>query len=177
MTPREAVRASSGIRIKAAPFPKRPVPTRTLAVALLTLGAACPGSAYFQDQALEAALRRSESRALALLPAKGFSDGAAGFFTTHELYVVPESERAWCQDRDRSVLKPGCYIEFFFQGNGRRARSSNGDFCGLPGRWYKAPGAKRYVPTAGAFYSQAIANDDSEAVDSAVDDESSLRCR
>ena len=141
------------------------------------LAAAFPCLAYVQDRALESALRKSAPTALALLPARGFRDGAAGFFRTHELYVVPESERAWCQDRDRAVLKPGCYIEFFFQGKGRRARSSNGDFCGLLGRWYKAPGAKRYVPTAGAFYSQAIANDDSEAIESAVYDESRPRCR
>ena len=148
-----------------------------LVVVLLYLASVPRAFAYVQNLRLEADLRRSDPAALALFPAKGFRDGAAGFFRTHELIVVPNSERAWCQDRDRSILKPGCYVEFFFQGKGLRRKSSNGDFCGLLGRWYKAPGSTQYVPTAGAFYSKAIANDDAEGVDSAIYEEASPRCK
>lgn len=152
---------------------------RPLAIALL-LGLATmpPAAAYLQNNQLELDLRKSDPKALALFPAKGFRDGAAGFFTTNELYVVPGSERVWCQDQSHGVLETGCYVEFFFQGKGLKPTNSQGDSCGLIGRWYRAPGTKNYVPTAGAFFSKAIANDDSEAIDSALDGQDlRQRCR
>jgi hypothetical protein len=127
-----------------------------------------PASAYFQNKELEGALRRNDPKALALLPAKGFRNGAAGFFKAHELYVVPESERAWCHDQLRGPLPPGCYVEFFFQGKGRKGQTSQGEFCGLVGRWYRAPGTGAYLPTPGAFYARAIASDAGEDIDMAI---------
>lgn len=133
--------------------------------------------AYTQDKALEAALRRNEGAALALLPAKGYPDGAAGFFAAHDLVVVPGTERAWCTPNTHGVLAPGCYIEFFFQGKGLRRRMSNGDPCGCIARWYKAPGADRYLPTKGGYFSQAIADDRAELVERAIYEDSRPGCR
>jgi hypothetical protein len=144
---------------------------------MLTVVSGLPAVAYVQDRELEAALRRSDPEALALFPAKGFRDGAAGFFKTHELHVVPGSERAWCQEQGRAVLPAGCYVEFVFQGKGLKERTSQGDFCGRIGRWIRAPGSKNYVPTPGAFYSQAIAYDDAEVVYDAIYENDKPECR
>jgi len=133
--------------------------------------------AYTQDKALEAALRRNDRAALALLPAKGYRDGAAGFFAAHDLRVVPGTERAWCTPHAHGVLAAGCYIEFVFQGKGLRRRMGNGDPCGSIGRWYKAPGAQAYGPTEGAYFSQAIADDRAEIVEHAIYEESRPGCR
>ena len=120
--------------------------------------------AYTQDRALEAGLARGDPQSLALLPARGYKDGAAGFFKGNELYVVPDSVRAWCHERTRGVLEPGCYVEFYFQAKGRRGVTADGSPCGLPARWHRAPGAKSYGATPGAFYSLAIARGDWEAI-------------
>ena len=124
--------------------------------------------AYTQDKKLENELQRNDSRALALLPAEGFKNGAAGLFRRHALYVVPDSQRAWCTDHPHGVLKPGCYIEFFVQGEGLEARDQHREPCGHLGRWFRAPGAKRYAPTPGPFMSRAIANGDWEQIELAV---------
>ena len=146
-------------------------------VLLLAFVIAPTAAAYSQNRQLELELRMNDPRALALFPAKGFRDGAAGFFKTHALHVVPGSERAWCQDQDRGTLKRGCYVEFTFQGNGLRPRTKLGAPCGRLGRWYRAPGARDYVPTPGAYYSKAIANDESELIDSAIYAEIDPACR
>jgi hypothetical protein len=134
-----------------------------------------PVAAYTQDTQLEQALGNNDPRALALLPAKGFKDGAAGFFRTHSLYVVPDSQRAWCSGERHGTLVPGCYIELFIQGKGIRSRNATGDPCGQIGRWYKAPGSKAYVPTPGPFISRAVANGEWGGVLSAIYDEPSRR--
>ena len=134
---------------------------------LLCVLAASTAEAY-RDAQLEELLRRNEPKALTLLPAKGFKDGAAGVFRAHGLYLVPGSERAWCTDHSHGVLKPGCYIEFFVQGEGLRARDEHGDPCGQIGRWYKAPGVRTYVPTPGPFISRAIGNGDWAAIESTI---------
>lgn len=141
------------------------------------LGAAQPAAAYTQDHALEAGLRKGDRKALALLPARGFEDGVAGFFAAHELHVVPGSERAWCATQAQGALKPGCYVEFVFQGKELRRWTSRGHPCGRIARWYKAPGAKTYLPTAGGYFSQAIANDDGAIVDAAIYGEVHVDCR
>jgi len=123
-----------------------------------------PATAYTQDRDLEAALARSEAGALAQLPAKGYKDGVAGFFRAYQLYVVPHSARAWCQEQDRGTLGPGCYVEFYFQMRGRTTEANGRRPCALLGRWRKAPRAVAYVPTTGAYYSTAIVNGDWEAV-------------
>jgi hypothetical protein len=123
-----------------------------------------PADAFFQDKQLESALGSNDASALALFPAQGFQDGAAGFFRNHGLRIVAGSQRAWCQEQERGVLKPGCYVEFYFQVNGRRTNSADGSPCGLLGRWRQAPGSKTYAPTPGAFYSRAIASGNWEAV-------------
>ncbi len=125
-------------------------------------------SGYVQDIELERQLNASEASGLAQLPARRFSDGVAGFFRTHDLYVVPGSGMAWCQDRVRGVLAPGCYVEFFFQMKGYRPRSAGGLPCGLIARWYRAPGAKTYAPTAGAIYASAMASGDWQIVVTAL---------
>jgi hypothetical protein len=132
------------------------------------LTATSSAQAYTQDKELENKLQRNDSNALALLPADGFKNGAAGVFRTHALYVVPDSQRAWCTDHPHGVLKPGCYIEFFVQGEGLQARDQHRRACGHLGRWYRAPGAKYYVPTPGPFMSHAIANGDSDQIEAAV---------
>ena len=147
-------------------------------VAMLSLAGLAPCAyAYTQDKDLEAALRRSERAALALFPAKGYRDGAAGFFTAHELRVVPGSERAWCTTQRHGPLAPGCYVEFVFQGKGLRHMTSRREPCGCIGRWYKAPGAKTYVPTEGAYFSRAIADDRAELVERVIYEEPAPACR
>jgi len=133
--------------------------------------------AYTQDRALEAALSRTDPAALALLPAKGYRDGAAGFFAAHDLHVVPGTERAWCTPHAHGVLASGCYIEFVFQGKGLPTRMWNGDPCGCIGRWFKPPGAQSYAPTKGAYYAQAIADDRGEIIEHAIYEQSRPGCR
>lgn len=142
---------------------------------LLILTIAAPAAAYTENMELERALGSGDAKALALFPAKGFKDGAAGFFRTHGLYVVPGSPRAWCSDRTHGILKPGCYVEFFVQGEGLKPRSSHGKACGGIGRWYQAPGLKSYAPTPGPFISNAIANGEWDRVVSAIYQEPSAR--
>jgi len=127
--------------------------------------------AYTENTALEQALGNNDPKALALLPAKGFKDGAAGFFRTHSLYVVPDSQRAWCSDKPHGTLIPGCYVEFFMQGKGIKPRNAHGQPCGRIGRWYKAPGSQSYAPTAGPFISNAMANGEWERVLDAIYEE------
>jgi hypothetical protein len=127
-----------------------------------------PAEAYTEDTQLERALGRSDPSALALLPAKGFKDGAAGFFRAHALYVVPDSPMAWCSENTHGVLKPGCYVELFIQGWGMKSTNARGEPCGNLGRWYRAPRSRIYAPTLGPFISNAIANGDWERVESAV---------
>ena len=136
-----------------------PITATCFLVALLAVPRAL---AYSQDRDLELALRRSDAATLARLPAKGYKDGVAGFFRAYRLYVVPHSERAWCQQQSRGVLEPGCYVEFYFQMKGRK--SGTGLPCAMLGRWRQAPGAKAYAATPGAFYAAAIANGDWETV-------------
>lgn len=155
-------------------FPRRGF---VLAVALASFAIAPAAQAYTQDKALEAALQRNDPAALALLPAKGYRDGAAGFFTAHELHVVPGSERAWCTTHKHGPLAPGCYIEFVFQGKGLRRTTWKGDPCGCIGRWYKAPGARQYVPTQGALFSRAIADDRAEMIERAIYEDRHPACR
>ena len=141
------------------------------------LATAPPVQAYTQNKDLEAGLRQSDPAALALFPAKGYRDGAAGFFTAHALHVVPGSERAWCTTHAHGPLVPGCYVEFVFQGKGLRQANWKGDPCGCIGRWYKAPGATTYVPTAGAYYSRAIAEDRGEIIEQAIYEDGHPACR
>jgi hypothetical protein len=138
---------------------------------LLSPFASCT-EAYLQDRPLETALRRSDPQVLSLLPAKGYKDGAAGFFRDHDLYVVPDTERAWCNDKPLGVLPPGCYIELRFQQRGRKARASDGVPCGLLGRWHRAPRSSAYKPTPGAYYSLAIANGSHDEVIMAFEERS-----
>jgi hypothetical protein len=139
------------------------VMTRTFLVLVCVLATSAVHA--YRDRHLEDLLHGSNAKALALLPAKGFKDGAAGAFRAHGLYVVPGTERAWCTDHSHGVLAPGCYVEFFIQGEGLRARDEHGDPCGQIGRWHKAPGAKTYLPTPGPFISNAIAKGDWAAIE------------
>jgi len=132
--------------------------------------AAGPVAAFTQNTELEAKLGKSDVGALALLPSKGYKNGAAGFFMDHDFYVVPGSERAWCQDRSRGVLKAGCYVELFFQRRGQRARDPHGDACGFSARWFKASGEAGYVPTPGSPFAGAIAAADSGLFDRDMND-------
>ena len=127
--------------------------------------------AYTQDVQLERELESNDSRALALLPAEGFKHGAAGFFRSHALYVVPGSARAWCTDNVHAVLKAGCYVELYMQGNGLRPSNSRGDPCGGVGRWYRAAKSRRYVPTPGSFMANAIAKGEFNRVEFAIFEE------
>ena len=136
----------------------------TTAILLLMFAIVPNAAAYTQNTQLERDLGNSDPKALALLPAKGFKDGAAGFFRAHSLYVVPDSQRAWCSEHIHGILKPGCYVELFVQGKGIKPRNSHGDPCGAIGRWYKAPGSSNYVPTIGTFISNAMADGDWDSV-------------
>lgn len=131
-----------------------------LCAASLLWALAGTAAGYVQDFEFERQLHASDARGLARLPAARFNDGVAGFFRAHGLYVVPYTEMAWCQDRARGVLRPGCYVEFFFQLKGYRPREAGGSPCGLIGRWHRAPGSDAYVPTPGAIYSAAMAAGD-----------------
>jgi hypothetical protein len=136
----------------------------TVAILLLIFAIAPHAAAYTQNTQLERDLGNNDPKALALLPAKGFKDGAAGFFQANSLYVVPDSQRAWCSEHTHGILKPGCYVELFVQGEGIKPRNSRGEPCGAIGRWYKAPGSSNYVPTIGTFISNAMANGDWDSV-------------
>ena len=137
-------------------------------IALIAFGAlsllAQSASGYLENLELERQLNASEARGLARLPALRFKDGVAGFFRAHDLYVVPDTGRAWCQDRVRGVLAPGCYVEFFFQMKGYKPHAADGMPCGLIGRWHRAPGSNVYAPTAGAIYAGAMAAGDWQRV-------------
>ena len=148
------------------------------ALLLLLAGFARCALAYTQDRDLEAALRASDPKALALLPAKGYRAGAADIFKALDLHVVPGSERAWCATQQRGVLKPGCYIELVIQAGQFKDRTSRGEHCGLIARWYKAPGQTRYVPTAGPELSRLIEQGNQELIDRAMwERERKVECR
>src|SRR5689334_20347560 len=136
--------------------PGRPVPWRPASTcAFVLLVVLSPRVAAFtQDAELEVQLGRSDPEALARLPSKGYKDGAAGFFAEYGFYVVPGSQRAWCQERGRGILKAGCYVELFFQRSGQNARDPYGDPCGYLGRWYRPRGERGYVPTPGSPFAQ-----------------------
>ena len=127
-------------------------------VAYLT--SATQAAAFTQNTELEAALNRSDPTALMLFPAKGHRDGAAGFFRERGLQIVPNSERAWCQEQRRGALERGCYVEWFYHYRGYNQRTWDGEPCGYLARWYKAPGTDAYVPTAGSPFADAIARGD-----------------
>lgn len=156
---------------------KRAVDARARIALGLLIAFVSPAFAYTQNKPLEAALARNDSAALALLPAKGYRNGAAGFFAAHELHVVRGTERAWCTPQAHGVLAAGCYVEFFFQGKGLRSRLGNGDPCGCIGRWFKPPGERSYKPTEGAYYAQAVADDRAEIIEHAIYEEPRPGCR
>jgi hypothetical protein len=109
-------------------------------IALAAAAAACLAmatcaAAFTQNVELEAGLSRSDPKALMQFPAKGYRDGAAGFFRDNNLQIVPGSERAWCQERDRGVLKPGCYVEWSYHQRGYNQRTPDGEPCGYLARW------------------------------------------
>jgi len=135
----------------------------TAALAICLSLATVQAYAYSQDKELELALRRGDPSALAQFPAKGHKDGLAGFFRHNHLYVIPDTERAWCQEQVQGVLAPGCYVEFRFQMKGRKASAADLP-CGLLVRWYRVSKVTTYRPTPGALYANAIANGDWEAV-------------
>jgi len=148
------------------------------AFSLLLAGVAQAALAYTQDRDLEAALRASDPKALALLPAKGYRAGAADIFKALDLHVVPGSERAWCATQQRGPLKPGCYIELIVQARQFRDRTSLGEHCGLIAPWYKAPGQTRYVATAGPILSRLIEQGDQELIDRELSErERNVECR
>jgi hypothetical protein len=99
-----------------------------------------------QDERLEAKLRKGDPKVLAMFPAAGFKNGVAGFVKRYGLYVAPDSAQAWCQDRQRGQLEPGCYVIMFLQVKGFKTQNSDGALCGSAARWYKAPGSATYVP-------------------------------
>jgi hypothetical protein len=134
-------------------------------LALAIFAIAPDAQAYTQNSRLERDLSRSDPNALALFPAKGFKNGAAGFFNTHALYVVPGSVRAWCTNAQHGILEPGCYVELYVQGKGIKPRNSRGDSCGSIGRWYQAPGSRHYLPTPGSFIATAMASGEWERVE------------
>jgi hypothetical protein len=103
-------------------------------------------AAVVDDERLAAKLRKGDPATLAMFPAAGFRDGVAGFVKRYGLYVVPDGEEAWCQDTLRGRLEPGCYVIAYLQLKGSKPADSNGNFCGAPARWYKAPGSSAYVP-------------------------------
>ena len=156
------------------------VVSRRSVLAFISLAVACAPAgalAYVQDKQLESDLRRNEPGALERFPSKGFKRGAADFFKAHELYVVPDSVRAWCQDQTRGVLPPGCYVEFFLQGKGLKAARPGGDPCGRIARWYKPLGAGDYAPTPASFFARAIAEDRGESIEKAIYEEVDDLCR
>jgi hypothetical protein len=119
-------------------------------------------AAYTQNNELESKLARSEMRALALLPANGYKNGAAGFFKDHGFVVVRGTQRAWCQSHARGILQPGCYVELYFHRQGERSTDMQGEPCGYLGRWFQAAPGTAYVPTAGSPFAAAIAKADQQ---------------
>ena len=103
-------------------------------------------AAVVDDARLAAKLRKGDHATLAMFPAAGFRDGVAGFLNTYGLYVVPDGEEAWCQDTLRGRLEPGCYVIAYLQLKGSKPADKEGNFCGVPARWYKATGSNSYVP-------------------------------
>ena len=146
-----------------------------LSAFLFVLLMAPQAKGYTENIELERALRDGDARSLALFPAKGYEDGAAGFFRVHGLYVVPDSQRAWCTDKSHGILKPGCYVELFIQGSGLKPRDEHNQPCGHLARWYQAPGSKNYVPTTGPFISNAIASGEWKRVETAIYDDPVVR--
>ena len=144
------------------------VSTRAIFLVLTTVAFASPAGAYTQNSQLERDLSSSNPKALALFPAKGFNDGAAGFFSTHALHVVPNSARAWCTTAPHGVLKPGCYVELYIQGEHIKPRDSLGNPCGGIARWYRASGSQHYVPTRGSFIAAAMASGEWEQIEFAI---------
>jgi hypothetical protein len=123
---------------------------RTIFAALaLVVSKTSIAAGIVQNERLEARLRKSDPAVLSMFPAAGFKDGVAGFLKRYGLYVVPDSEQAWCQDGDRGRLKPGCYVVLAIQLNGLKPKSSDGNWCGSLARWYKAPGSSQYTPVPG----------------------------
>ena len=130
-----------------------------------------------ENEQLERRLRKNEAAVLALFPAKGFSDGLAGYMRQHKLFVVPDSEQAWCQDVQRGRLASGCYVIFFLQIRGLPPKSSEGGLCGAPVRWFKAIGSKSYVPLPGwAFLALPISNGEIELVLYTIKDDTRRLC-
>jgi hypothetical protein len=139
--------------------------TAPAVAAVACLAASTCVAAYTQNVELEAGLSTSDPKVLMLFPAKGYRDGAAGFFRDNDLEVVPGSERAWCQERDRGVLKPGCYVEWFYHRRGFNQRTWDGEPCGYLARWYRAPGTNAYAPTSGSPFADLIARGDIGALE------------
>src|SRR5689334_7726257 len=122
-------------------------------------------AAFTQNAELEAALDRSDPKALMLFPAKGYRDGAAGIFRNNNLQIVPGSGRAWCQERSRGVLEPGCYVEWFYHYRGYNQRTWDGEPCGYLARWYRRPGTEAYVPSSGSPFADSIARGDATVLE------------
>jgi hypothetical protein len=146
----------------------RPPNFFALAVAAL-LATASLADAFTQNVELEAWLNISRPEALVLFPSKGYRDGAAGFFRDNDLQVVPNSARAWCQEQTHGVLKPGCYVEWFFHFRGYNQRTMDGKPCGHLTRWYRPPDKKMYAPTPGSPFAEAITKGDMNVLDLEVD--------
>jgi len=144
---------------------------RRLLLLLIVLSSfvASPAAAYTQDHELEAKLKRSDAAALALLPSKGYKYGASGFFEAQGFAVVPGSQRAWCQNHTRGVLKPGCYVELFFHRREENSTDVEGHPCGYPGRWFQASPGGAYVSTPGSPFAAAIAMADPTLFDRDLD--------
>jgi hypothetical protein len=133
--------------------------------------------ALFRTRVLEVALRKNDPTVLSMFPAGGFKNGVAGFFKRHGLYVVPDSEQAWCQDGDRGRLKRGCYVVIAMQLNGRKPKDSAGNWCGSFARWYKPPRSGSYEPVPGwAGLALPIAEGNAGLVLDAVKEDDRRRC-
>jgi hypothetical protein len=126
---------------------------------------ASTAAAYTQNYELEAKLERSDAAVLAMFPSKGYKDGASGFFKAQGFAVVPGSQRAWCQNHTRGILKPGCYVELFFHRRDENSTDAEGHPCGYPGRWFQASPGGAYVPTPGSPFAAAIADADPTLLD------------
>jgi hypothetical protein len=149
--------------------------TAPAVAAAACLAIATCAAAFTQNVELETGLSRSDPKALMQFPAKGYPDGAAGFFRDNNLQIVPGSERAWCQERDRGVLKPGCYVEWFYHQRGYHQRTWDGEPCGYLARWYRAPGTRAYAPTSGSYFADVIARADMSAL--VIEETSSMPAR
>jgi len=130
---------------------------------------------YTQNSELESKLGQSEMQVLALLPAAGYKNGAAGFFKEHGFAVVSGTQRAWCQSHARGILPPGCYVELFFHRQGESSTDMRGEPCGYVGRWFQAEPGTAYIPTAGSPFAAAIAKSDPKVFDRDLNDPSAPR--